>query len=111
MRRFVDSPIRVDDERHTFVRFYINGTTVYAKECENAKSAHFSALGAGVRAWHESAKKHSHPAAATATEAAQRAGRRIGQPSFVGGGGGLAKAANKLEAEPRRKDIEVEGGH
>ena len=108
MRRFGDSPIRVDD-RHTFLRFDINGITVYAKECENAKSAHFSGLGAGVRAWHESARNHSHPAADT--EAAQRAGRRIGQPSFVGGGGGLAKAANKLEAEPRRKDIEVEGGH
>ena len=56
-------------------------------------------------------RPESHPAAATATEAAQRTGRRIGQPSFVGGGGGLAKAANKLEAEPRGKDIEVEGGH
>ena len=92
--------------RHTFVRFYINGTTVYAKECENAKSAPF---GAGVRAWRESARNYIHPAAAT--EAAQRAGRRIGQPSFMGGGGGLAKAASKLGAEPRRKDIEVEGGH
>ena len=79
----MDSPIRVDDERHTFVRFYINGTTVSAKECENAKSAPF---GAGVRAWRESASNHSHPAADT--EAAQQAGRRIGQPSFVGGGGG-----------------------
>ena len=85
MRRFVDSPIRVDDERHTFVRFHIKGTAVYAKECENAKAAPF---GAGVRAWRESARNHSHPAAAAATEAAQRAGRRIGQPSLVGGGGG-----------------------
>ena len=91
MRRFVDSPIRVDDERQTFqtfVRFHIKGTAVYAKECETAKSAHSTALGASVRAWHESARHHSHPAAATATEAAQRAGRRIGQPSLVGGGGG-----------------------
>ena len=89
MRRFVDSPIRVDDERQTFVRSHIKGTAVYTKECEDAKSARFTALGAGVRAWHESARNHSHPAAATATEAAQRAGRRIGQPSFAGGGPSL----------------------
>ena len=78
---------------------------------ERAKGKFSSLYRAGVRAWHESARNDSHPAAATATEAAQRAGRRIGQPSFAGGGGGLANAANKLEAETRRKDIEVEGGH
>ena len=80
----MDRSIRVDDERQTcqtFVRFHIKGTAVYAKECENAKSAHFTALGAGVRAWHESARNHSHPAAAAATGPRRRSERAGGSGS------------------------------